>query len=395
MRVVFADNVKGLSSDATDCVNDHLGSSEKVCLQAALEIERKLEHIQGLTKHLPAAAKAREQSKSAPETLKHAVEDLKSLMQVFASSIPQTNQPLPLVEPNKAETTKSRRDFQHFHIVQQAANSLYDALGTACNLHTIHDVHLSLQPGLDRTSTRVRFDVAFSQHSMPSGTAVWINVKSTIKSVETSSDPGSTPSTTTMTPLKRQSSQKEQKLPSTGVRKTVQFHLQPIPALSLHPVQPSAGIPNLYLQRNFCAVVKRSLHQRICNGCIGLLGDSESCKHLAYLGRQTESSTTPTSLSQLVSLSRANPMKEMGTYERARLARYLATAILYYHATPWLRKAWSSDDVYFFDDHDAALQQERQRIPDFTSPALQQAFHKDVIAVLEDLEEVFRDLQLE
>jgi hypothetical protein len=31
-------------------------------------------------------------------------------------------------------------------------------------------------------------------------------------------------------------------------------------------------------------------------------------------------------------------MKEMGTYERVRLARYLATAVLYYHATPWVRK---------------------------------------------------------
>jgi hypothetical protein len=189
-------------------------------------------------------------------------------------------------------------------------------------------------------------------------------------------------------------------------------------------------------------------------------------------------------------------MKEMGTFERVRLARYLATAVLYYHATPWLRTAWSSNDVYFFDDRDASLQQECQRLPymtasvhasssstqsqsrssdydniirnpvlfglgvmflelafqaplgtlqepvdlqkgetwgfveyftahrvveqshskvstsfkkiikqclhcdfghdsDFTSPALQRAFHKDVIAVLEDLEEIFRDLQLE
>lgn len=69
-RVIFADNVKGLSSDAPDPVNDHLGSSKKVCIQAALEIERKLEHIQGLTKHLPVATKARERSKSATETLK-------------------------------------------------------------------------------------------------------------------------------------------------------------------------------------------------------------------------------------------------------------------------------------------------------------------------------------
>jgi uncharacterized small protein (DUF1192 family) len=62
--------VKELSSDATESVNEHLVSSKKICLQTALEIERKLEHIQGLIKHLPAATKAREQSKSATETLK-------------------------------------------------------------------------------------------------------------------------------------------------------------------------------------------------------------------------------------------------------------------------------------------------------------------------------------
>ena len=48
-------------------------------------------------------------------------------------------------------------------------------------------------------------------------------------------------------------------------------------------------------------------------------------------------------------------MKEMGTYERVRLVRYLATAVLYYYSTPWLKKAWSSDDVYFFNDFDISL----------------------------------------
>jgi hypothetical protein len=48
----------------------------------------------------------------------------------------------------------------------------------------------------------------------------------------------------------------------------------------------------------------------------------------------------------------------MGLYKRVRLARYLATAVLYYHATPWLNKAWRSDDVHFFGSHDSLLQQE-------------------------------------
>ncbi|KAJ5438354.1 uncharacterized protein N7458_009352 [Penicillium daleae] len=455
-RVIFASNVKCLPSDSPDAVKDHLGSSKGICLQAALEIEKKFEQIQELTKHLPAATKARKQTKSETEMLKHAIDDLKSLIQVFVSSIPQTNQPLPREEPRTTTPTRSRHEFQHFHIVQQAACSLYDAIGTACNLHTIHDVHLSLQPDLDQTSTRVRFDVAFAQHSMKSGNAVWINVESIIKSVEQI----------------------------------------PRPVLPPLAIQQITGIPNLYLQRNFCTVVERSLHQQICNGCIGLLGDNEVCKHLAYLGSQTDSSSAPRSLSQLVSISKANPMNEMGTYERVRLARYLATAVLYYHATPWLKKVWSSKDVYFFDDHDTSLQKRRPILPyvtasvqaasssarsqarlpdyhhiirnpvlfglgvmflelafqaplgtlqepidlekgetwgfveyftahrvveqshskvstsfkkiikqclhcdfghdsDFTSPALQQAFYKDVISVLEDLEELFRDLQIE
>jgi hypothetical protein len=357
-------------------------------------------------------------------------------------------------------------------------------------------VHLSLQPDLDQTSTRVRFDVAFAQHSMKSGNAVWINVESIIKSVETNSQLVSTSTTASVSSLKRQSGQNEGKHCSSRVRKSVQFELPTGPVLPPLAIQQITGIPNLYLQRNFCTVVERSLHQQICNGCIGLLGDNEVCKHLAYLGSQTDSSSAPRSLSQLVSISKANPMNEMGTYERVRLARYLATAVLYYHATPWLKKAWSSKDVYFFDDHNTSLQKRRPILPyvtasvqaasssarsqarlpdyhhiirnpvlfglgvmflelafqaplgtlqepidlekgetwgfveyftahrvveqshskvstsfkkiikqclhcdfghdsDFTSPALQQAFYKDVISVLEDLEELFRDLQIE
>lgn len=331
---------------------------------------------------------------------------------------------------------------------------------------------------------------------MQSESAVWINVETTIKSVETTPDHISTLTTTSISSLKRQSSQSENDLCSSKVRKSVRFQNLTGSTASPHPVEPFTALPNLSLQRNFCKVVERSLHQEICNGCIGLLGENEICKHLAYLGNKTSNSSTPTTLSQLVALSNADHMKEMGTYERVRLARYLATAVLYYHATPWLEKAWSSDDVYFFNDFDISLQQRQQILPymtasvqgptsstlsqpqspdyhhiihnpvlfglgvmflelafqaplralqrpvdlergktpgfadyftahrvveqshskvstsfkkiirqclrcdfgqgsDFTTAGLQQAFYKDVIAVLEDLEELFRDLQIE
>lgn len=356
-RVVFSSNAEILSSDPSGSVNDHLGSSKKVCLEVILAIRTKLEEIEDITRHLAVATKAKIQPRSATDKLKDAVEDLKSLVQVFASSIPQRKQ-LRLSEESKvARTPTGRPEFQHFRIVQQAACSLYDAFGTACNAHTIHDVHLSLQPDLNGTLTRVRFNVAFIQNPMAPGKAVWINVESTIKSSETSSPPVSTSFSGVSSSLKRPRPVEEAHCPP-KFRKRVQFQPLPGPLRSPCPEEPITAIPNLYLQRNFCTVVERFLLQRECNGCIGLLGDNKICKHLAYMDNQTNGTTTSASLSQLISLSGTDSTKGMGLYERVRLARYLATAVLYYHATPWLNKAWRSDDVHFFGGHDSLLQQE-------------------------------------
>lgn len=47
----------------------------------------------------------------------------------------------------------------------------------------------------------------------------------------------------------------------------------------------------------------------------------------------------------------------MSQYERVRLAKYLATAVLYCHATPWLNRAWRSEDIHFFDSPDPSVEQ--------------------------------------
>ncbi|KAJ6144078.1 hypothetical protein N7471_003531 [Penicillium samsonianum] len=363
-RVIFSSNVEILSSDASGSLNNPLGSSKNICLELTLAIRTKLEEIDDITRRLPVATKAKVQHRTAADRLKDAVEDLKSLVQVFASSIPQRKQPRLSEESKIAKTPKGRREFQHFRIVQQAACSLYDALGTACNAHSVHDVHLSLQPDLNET--RVRFNVAFIQNPMVPGKAVWINVESTIKSSEPSSQPVSTSSSRGHSSLKRPRQLNEAHCPPTS-RKRVQFRLLPGPLQSVCPEEPIIGIPNLYLQRNFCTVVERSLHQKECNGCIGLLGDNDICKHLAYMGNQTNSMTASTSLSQLISLSGTDSTGGMGLYERVRLARYLATAVLYYHSTPWLNKAWRSDDVQFFGYHDSLLQQAQHVLPYMTT----------------------------
>ncbi|KAJ5496246.1 hypothetical protein N7463_008233 [Penicillium fimorum] len=363
-RVIFSDNVEILSSDASGSLNNHLGSSKRILLELTLAIQTKLKEIEDITRRLPVATKAKEQHRSAADRLKDAIEDLKTLIQVFTTSIPQRKLPRLSEESKIVKTPKGRREFQHFRIVQQAACSLYDALGTACNAHDVHDVHLSLQPDLNET--RVRFNVAFIQNIMIPGKAVWITVESTIKSSELSFQPVSTPLSRDHSSLKRPRPPNEEYCPPKS-RKRAHFRLLPGPLHSVCPEEPIIRIPNLYLQRNFCTVVERSLHQQECNGCIGMLGDSDICKHLAYMGNQANSIATSASLSQLISLSGTDSTKGMGLYERVRLAKYLATAVLYYHATPWLNKAWRSDDVRFFGYHDSLLQQAQHVLPYMTT----------------------------
>ena len=67
-RVIFSENAKRLLTDPSQSYDDHQASSNKVYLQAALEIEQKLEQIQRLTEHLPVATEAEEQLNSAVQT---------------------------------------------------------------------------------------------------------------------------------------------------------------------------------------------------------------------------------------------------------------------------------------------------------------------------------------
>lgn len=276
-----------------------------------------------------------------------ALQDLASLVQVFISLRPQPRKPR-LVENSKTTMPlKTCLEFRHFQIVQQAACSLYDAFGTACNAHTIHNLHLSLQPDLDQSLSRVQFNVAYSQSSVNPGKAIWIKVESKIKSPEVIPRSTSLQITRETRSLKR-SVHFEDTSPET--RKQAQFQTSPEPLRSLLPKESFSGVPNLHLQRNLCTLMKRYLTQRECNGCIGLLGDNVICTHLAYMDDQPDSKSTSTSLSQLISLSRSELAESMSLYEQIRLCRYLATAVLYYHATPWLKKAWLSDDIHFYGD---------------------------------------------
>lgn len=271
------------------------------------------------------------------------------------------------------KSPNGRRQFQQFRIVRQAACSLYDALGTACNAHAVHDVHISLQPDLN--GTKVKFNVAIIQNPAMPGNAIWINVESTVVPAELTSQPVSASVSIGQSSQKRPR-QNEQAQCQTKFRKRVQFRLSEGHSEPALPEEPVIGIPDLYLQRNFCTVVERSLHRQGCNDCIGLLRDKNAYKHLAYMGSQINNQTASASLSKLISLSGTDSTKSMGLYERVRLAKNLATAILYYHSTPWLDGTWHSDDVQFFGHHDSLLQQAHRVLPYMTASIRAAGFSK-------------------
>jgi hypothetical protein len=291
---------------------------------------------------------------------------LKSLVQHLTSVIIQHKNSQTWQRSRTAKPPENRPKSEEFRLIQQAAYSLYNAVGTACTAHTVHNVHISLQPALDGTTTRVRFNVAFIQHPTAPGNAIWIDVESTIKSSEILSQLDSTSGSGENPSLKRQR-EVERGNCSSAVRKRVHFKPQSLPIQPLCSQVDVDGIPNLHMQRNFCKVVKRLLRQQERNSCIGLLGDNETGKHLAYLATRTSITTTATSLSEIISQPKSDITKGMSHYERVRLAKHLATAVLYYHTTPWLNRAWRSEDVHFFDSHDSSTEQPKHVLPYMTS----------------------------
>jgi hypothetical protein len=298
------------------------------------------------------------------------MEELKSLVQVFSSLIPHAQRRLRhSVESSLAVSRRNLREVGNFRTIQRAACSLYDAFGNACNTHIAHDVRLSLQPCLNSTSTQVQFSVAFNapvtSKSRSKCHNVWINIESIIKHTAAHGDKACGPSTEIRVSHKRQYSSDEHEALGKA-RKHVEFESLP-PQISPTYSSVPDSLPNLCLQRNFCSVIQEYLQQQApaCRACIGLLEEGRMCRHLVYIEHSTNSIGSSTSLSKLISRPEGDFEKRLSLHERIRIAKYLATAVLYYHSIPWLNESWRSDDVHFFHDEGSP-----RYLQEITRPAL-------------------------
>jgi len=304
--------------------------------------------------------------------------DLKTLNDDFRTLSAQTSRLGHRTQAVPLKTAKANEDVRKFRLIQKASQKVYEALGRSCTKHTEHLTHFCLDAvALENGDTpQVQFKLAFThmtlQGSASSGDPVWFLIESIIgnsadKPVELRKDTFSLVQT-----LKR-SGDKPQGPSCKKLKKSVRFLSSPAPSLPspMPPAGPDEPLRNLCMRKNFCDQLRSCFQQSPeAHRCLGTLDDTDCYKHLIYFPPLTVSygRRPATSLEHVIStLSKQGPLGRLSQYDRFHLAHSLATAVLQYNATPWLKGSWRSDDIYFFGfDEKRCIEQP----PDLSPPHL-------------------------
>ena len=257
------------------------------------------------------------------------------------------------------------RELEKYNAVGQASRQVYEALGKACTKHTEHQAHFCIeaeQAVAEKNHVRqVKFHMAFTHLKLSGknkdGELIWFIVDSTTgDAVELrGSDIAAVYRENGTCSLKRQielatgpSSKK--------VKKSVRFDQSAImPSLmSALPAPISANdyMSNESMRKDFCDYIRGRLrHPREGNECVCVLDNTGNCRQSVYLSSTKHNWRQAFSLEELISETAVRQKAcKIPLYERLRLAKTLAIAVLQYHATPWLTTSWRSEDVYFFGE---------------------------------------------
>lgn len=155
--------------------------------------------------------------------------------------------------------------------------------------------------------------------------------------------------------------------------KRVRFHSTPYPPASTSSTLSTSEVAKAILssdgmRKDFCDVIRIRLREPLqASECVGVLENSDRCRNFVYPSpnRCCSQMRQATSLGQVItSVSKRQLVGGLALYDRLRLAKILAIAVLQYHSTPWLRVSWRSEDIYFFGNELASSQD----MPTLTSP---------------------------
>ncbi|MCJ1436556.1 hypothetical protein MMC27_005935 [Xylographa pallens] len=311
--------------------------------------------------------------------LSESLADLKSLNDDFRTLSAQTSKlDGRRMERSPVVTRKLDRDVEKFRLIQKASQKVYEALGKSCTKHTEHLTHFCLDAVAieNEEAPQVRFKLAFThltlQGSASSGDPIWFLIESILGGSQSNPVQLGKDTFSLVQTLKRSGDQPEA-IPPKKVKKSVRFDVAPPLPISCPTLLARGNEPlqNLCMRKNFCDQLRSCLKlSPETHRCLGTLDDTDCYKHLIYFPSPTPrySHRPATSLEQVISaLSRQGPLARLSQYERLQLAHSLAVAVLQYHATPWLKGSWRSEDIYFFGfDENALLEQP----PELSSPHL-------------------------
>lgn len=284
------------------------------------------------------------------------VEQLKSRIQDLQALTSQAERRSRRQEvSHQAVARRGKPEFGKFRTIQRAACDLHKALVAACSKHIVHNVQLCLLPRVTREFTQVRFTVSFggsqTQEALTTSRSLWLAIESVIKDTVTpiGEHPDDVPTGITIS-LKRQHSPDQLEI-ARKPRKRVQFAPPPSPTCQrLTLCESNRSSPDLELRGNLCSVLQRYLRQQrlAYNPCLGFLEVTADFKHLIYIDSPSSDANASMSLASLLaSWHKRNVITGLSQYERVQLAKCLATAVLYYRASPWLKQSWRSEDIYF------------------------------------------------
>lgn len=287
--------------------------------------------------------------------------------------------------PPGAASQLAKSKITEFTEVKAAANNLYTTFGQACTKHTEHQAYIGLQP-TQWQSAQVNFILAFKQMALQSCPTsemceesedmLWLTIESTIEeSIQTRQLGGSFEMSNALNnTLKRDRetspccspNQNKEQAHIKMLTKRVRFRedqtacgtAPPEASLSLH-VPKSDSLLNLCSHKNFCNHIQRIVRQPRLpkDRCVGYLECRGNSKHMVYINSRKDTVTKTAQPTAMVTLSQllkngCGSMLPAGALlqdRKFKMGMQLATAVLQFHETCWLKESWSSDDIAVSD----------------------------------------------
>lgn len=255
----------------------------------------------------------------------------------------------------------------HFRNIQAAAKDLYAALSSICMKNGEYHVYLAIQPTQNASSPEFQVGIDCSNSITGyigfSNGPLWLKVRSTVAPSQTSDFSHASSLVDLVDSVKRKNL--HEALPDQDgtkrAKKIVRFRsISPPPPTPMAATEKAETFPNPRDQvSDICGLLKGSPALSRSESMFYVLNPEYAVgsKYLLSLSwcedaMPRSSKGRPWTLISLASLfARSEKSKDevrLSFFDRVRLARLLATAVLRYHATPWLKYTLCSADIFLY-----------------------------------------------